>query len=193
VVSTGGRFAFVARFPWLRFDLSSSIAERGDSTGLRSWTMEVVIGAVLSVLTAFGLWAVLPRGVVLTRSVRGYQGIQSMWELRNDSALAVRIRSVKVMGPITYNEETGKIDEIELPPEYLPGDKYFGAFKLAFIDPVTEIMRADQLQPWSKQVVLPGDSLRADVVSNVRMQVKYRRTGPFGIFERREIAIQAPP
>jgi hypothetical protein len=72
-------------------------------------------------------------------------------------------------------------------PEYLPGDKYFGAFSLAFVDPVTEIVRADQLRPWSKQVVLPGDSLRALVVPNARMQIEYRRAGPLGIFERRKI------
>jgi hypothetical protein len=155
--------------------------------------VEVVIGAALSVLTGFGLWAVLPRGVVLTRSDRGYEGIQNVWELRNNSALPVQITSVTVMGAITYNEETGKIDEIELPPEYLPGDKYFGIFSLAFLDPVTEIVRADQLRPWRGQVVLPGDALRALVVPNARMLIKYRRAGPFGIFERREIAIQAPP
>jgi hypothetical protein len=78
--------------------------------------VEVVIGAALSALAALGLWAVLPRGVVLTRSGRGHEGIQNVWELRNNSALPVRITSVKVMGAITYNEETDKIDEIELPP-----------------------------------------------------------------------------
>jgi hypothetical protein len=155
--------------------------------------VEVAIGAVLSVLTALGLWAVLPRGVVLVRTGRGHEGLLHIWELRNDSALPVRIRSVKVMGPLTYNEKTDKIDEIELAPEYPPGHKYFGAFWLAFVDPMTENMRTSQLPPWNKQVVLPGDSLRAAVITNEKMQIKYRRAGPFGIFERREIAIQAPP
>jgi hypothetical protein len=155
--------------------------------------MEVVIGAALSGLAAFGLWAVLPRGVVLTRFARGQEGIQHVWELRNNSALPVRIRSVKIMGAITYNEETKQTDDIELAPEYLPGDKYFGAFSLAFVDPVTEILRTSDPPPWRGQVVVPGDSLRATVVPNSKMVIKYRRDGWFGVFERREIRIDGPP
>ena len=157
--------------------------------------MEVVIDVAVSILTGFltgfALWAVLPRGVVLTR--RGYEGSQNVWELRNDSALPVQITSATVMGAITYNEETGKIEEIELPPEYLPGDKYFGLFSLAFVDPVTEIRRADELCPWLGQVVPPGDGLRALVVPQGGMLIKYRRDGRLGIFERREIGMVTRP
>jgi hypothetical protein len=154
---------------------------------------EMFIGATVSIFTGVGLWAFLPRGVVLTRSARGQDGIQFVWELQNDSALPVRIRSVTVAGAITYNEETKQIDEIELAPEYLPGDKYFGVFSLGFVDPVTEIVRSSDPPPWRGQVVVPGDALRALVVSNSRMRVKYRRDGLFGVLERREISIEGPP
>jgi hypothetical protein len=64
---------------------------------------DVLIGAVVSVLTGVGLWAVLPRGVVLTRSPS--QQEPGTWELHNDSALPVRLTSVTVEGTLTYNEE----------------------------------------------------------------------------------------
>jgi hypothetical protein len=116
-----------------------------------------------------------------------------VWELQNDSALPLRIRSVTVAGAITYNEETMQVDEIELAPEYLPGDKYFGVFSLAFVDPVTEIVRSSDPPRWRGQVVVPGDALQAPVVSNSRMRVEYRREGWFGVFERREISVDGPP
>jgi len=93
------------------------------------------------------------------------------------------------VGAITYNEETEQIDEIELAPEYLPGDKYYGCFSLAFMDPMTENLRTSDPPPWRGQVVVPGDALLATVVHNSRMVIKYRRDGWSGVFERREVRI----
>jgi hypothetical protein len=155
--------------------------------------VEVLIGVAGSILAGAGLWAFLPRGVVLTRSARGHDGIQDVWELKNDSALPVRIRSVTIEGAITYNEETNQVEEIELAPEYLPGDKYCGFFSLAFVDPQTEIVRTADPPPWRGQVVVPGDALEARVVPQSRMRVEYRRDGWSGVFERREITIDGPP
>jgi hypothetical protein len=151
---------------------------------------DVLIGAVVSVLTGVGLWAVLPRGVVLTRSIS--QREPGTWELRNDSALPVRLTSVTVESVHTYNEETGKIDVLDLPPEYLPGDRFLGA-TLAFDDPATENLRTAHTPPWRGQVVRPGDTLRAVVHPNARIRIKYRRAGWLGVFERRETRIDGGP
>ena len=151
---------------------------------------DALIGAVVSVLTGLGLWAVLPRGVVLTRSMS--QQEPGTWELRNDSALPVRLTSVTVEGAITYNEKTGKIEVLDLPPECLPGDRFLGA-ELAFVDPATENLRTAYTPPWRGQMVPPGDMLRAAVMRNARLRIKYRRAGWFGVFERRETAIDGGP
>ncbi len=60
--------------------------------------MHLLIDAVLALATGFGLWVVLPRGVVLVKSqlTRNFDGdpIYDMWTIQNDSALPVRIVSV---------------------------------------------------------------------------------------------------
>jgi hypothetical protein len=150
---------------------------------------EILIGAAVSVLTGFGLWAVLPRGVVLTRSERS--DAYDTWELRNDSPLPVMIRSVTVVGVATYDDETGKFADVEM-PAVIEGVHFHGA-ALEFVDDVLNITRMDRQQPWRGQVVPPGDRLEARVLANTTLRIMYRRAGRLGVFERREITIDGPP
>jgi hypothetical protein len=149
---------------------------------------DVLIGAVVSVVTALGLWAVLPRGVVLTREARAQdlrgEQLLDTWTLRNSSSLPIRITSVTVASPETYDANQDKILEVELP--VLDGD---GGVLLAFDDHVLETRRVEQNQPWRRLEVPPGDTLQATVMTNRTLRIKYRRAGFFGILERREVSI----
>jgi hypothetical protein len=150
---------------------------------------EVLIGTVLSVLTGVGLWAVLPRGVVLTRSVRGrnFAGdpLPDTWELRNDSALPVHIVSVTTRGIQTFDPESGKIHDIEVPPE--PGEDL--GVSLHFDDEQLEIARSDRGRTWRGLIVPPGDALQVTVMNNRTLRIRYRRAGALGVLERREVSI----
>lgn len=150
---------------------------------------EVVIAAVVSVATGLGLWAVLPRGVVLTRSVRAQNfsgdALYDTWDLKNDSALPVRVTSVAVMGPHTYDDSQGKLNWVELPPD-ADGEE---GVALHFDDSVTEMKRLDQKRHWSGTQIPPGDTLGARVLNNRDLRIRYRRAGVFGVLERREVRI----
>lgn len=151
---------------------------------------EVVIGAVVSVLTGVGLWAVLPRGVVLTREprVQDLQGapLFDTWTLRNNSALPIRIMFVTVSSPETYDANKDKILEIELP--VLESEGKIGV-ALSFDDHVLDTRRTERNQSWRGLEVPPGDTLQAMVGINRTLRVRYRRAGPLGPFERREVHI----
>lgn len=151
---------------------------------------EVLVGAVFSVITGVGLWAVLPRGVVLTRTVRTQDALGQLmrdtWEIRNDSALPVRITSAIVVGAQTFDPETERINEIELP--VFEGEGTLGV-TLTFDDEVLEIRRTGTEQLWNQQVIPPGDTLQAVVGINTSLRIEYRRAGRFGHFERRELEI----
>lgn len=151
---------------------------------------ELLVGSLVSVLTSVALWALLPRGIVLTRSVRSQdfrgQPMTDTWELRNDSALPIRIVSVTVCGPHTYDHSRNKIAEIDLP--IFEGRGKEGA-SLVFDDETLEIRRTDTARSWRGIEIPPGDTLEAVVENNRTLRIRYRRAGRFGIMERREISI----
>ena len=94
---------------------------------------------LISVVVGIALWAFLPRGVVLVRSV--HTNHADSWTIKNDSPLPVRLTSVRVASPDTVNLETHAIDENELPWDGLLG------VRLRFDDESTEIKRADWQRP----------------------------------------------
>lgn len=134
--------------------------------------------ASVSIGTGILLWMFLPRGVVLTRAVRMYDSagelLDDTWGLKNDSPLPVRLTSVRVIMP-GYEGELGP-DGHEL-------------VWLTFDDETTEIAREDGRTPWSKTVILPGDTLTAAISNNTTLRIQYRRAGWSGVFERRRLEI----
>lgn len=135
------------------------------------------------------LWAVLPRGVVLTRSARlvdlDGRPLSDTWEIRNASAIPVQISSVRVVSPFTYNTDSDRLEEQELGCDGAPD---LGV-ELHLDDETAEFGRKDWQRPWSAVIVPPGDTLQARVGCNTTLLVSYRRSGRTGFFERREIAV----
>ena len=124
---------------------------------------EVLINAVISVVTGIGLWALLPRGVVLTREVRSQDGrgepLLDTWILRNRSALPVQIISVRVLSPETHDAGTGRMAELELPVQ--DGEDAIGV-SLRFNDHVLDVGRTGQ-RSWRGLEVPAGETLSATV------------------------------
>lgn len=78
---------------------------------------DVSLGVFASVLAGIVLWAILPRGVRLTKTqvlVDSVSGDlpRSRWTIQNGSAVSVRVRSVKTHGVRTMREpgENGLLD-----------------------------------------------------------------------------------
>ncbi len=155
--------------------------------------IEVGVGAVVSVLTGVALWAVLPRGVVLTREqlTQGYDGkpLYNTWRIRNDSALPVRFTGVTYTGVNTFNPATDQIEVLDL-PSWVPAEQEADlGISLSLDDEVAELTRdADELR-WDEVVVPPGDTLTAYVNLNRTLSIQYRRAGRLGLFERRTLRI----
>jgi hypothetical protein len=154
------------------------------------WT-ELSLGFFISTVQALALWAFLPRGVVLTRSLRlqDFSGRPShnTWAVQNNSSLAVQILSAKVVGVGTYDAEQDKCLAVDL--DGVDGSGTQGV-EMSFDDEVLEISRVDREEPaWSGQRVPPGDTLRVSVPNNTSLTIRYRRAGPLGIFERRAVTI----
>lgn len=156
-----------------------------------SW-IEVGLGVLGAALVGVALWAFLPRGVILNRSVRAqdWNGnpLYDTWEVKNDSPLPVFVRSVRVSGFQTFNEETGEIDKVDLPPDGLMG------VTLHFDDHALEVARTDQPRPdqqgsWAGLVIPPGETLQAHVEVNTMLYIDYRRAGWSGVLERRSLTI----
>lgn len=148
---------------------------------------DFVVGAFASALTGIVLWAVLPRGVALTRTLRTTdwdgQPLYDTWTITNDSPVPVQLTSVAWQGVETlvgdkllWRElppETSKIQGVDLTPEE---EQLY--YKLT-----------DALGRWRGFVLPPGDTLRATVMNNHDLRIKYRRAGWTGAFERREIKV----
>lgn len=136
------------------------------------------VDVFVSIATGVLVWALLPRGVVLTRAVRTEnlkgERLYDTWELKNDSPLPVRLTSVRLVMP-GYEGD-------------LPWDGQHGVI-LTLDDETAEIARADWQRPWNKVVVEPGDTLQAVAEVNTSLFIEYRRAGWFGVFERRRLAI----
>ena len=149
----------------------------------------VLVSSLVSVLTGLALWAVLPRGVVLTRTplTSDHKGdpLFNRWTVRNESALPIRLTKVSHSGVHTYEDATGRIQEQDLPP-FIETDI---GISLNFDDEVLVLTRDDGSRSWSEQVIPPGDTLTAYVDLNRTLRIRYRRAGLLGVFERREITI----
>lgn len=141
------------------------------------------VNGLVSVAVGIGLWLFLPRGVVLIRiwPVRDWQDnvLPDTWGLRNDSALPMRIRSV------AYLQASEGSAWGEMPPEGTNG------VDLNLDDETDEVRRTDRrpMIPWSKIVIQPGDTMKAQISVNSALRIKYRRAGWAGVLERREITI----
>ncbi len=141
----------------------------------------VGLGTLGSLLVAVGLWVVLPRGVVLTKShpvanvVTG-EVLLDTWSIKNVSALPAVIEVVTYM-------------HMGMPePRLLPNDG-IATCSLTFDDEVLEIGREERQGPWRGAIVPPGESLTAHVGANHMLTLKYRRAGRGGRFERRNLTI----
>jgi hypothetical protein len=150
---------------------------------------EPIASASVSIAVGVVLWAVLPRGVVLTRSFPAKtpdgQILLDTWKLQNDSPLPIRITSVAVWGLGTVNRKTEEIEWVELDPD---DEKSRGA-TLHLDDEVSEIRRLDRTISWNKVIVPPGDTMKAHVLNNTDLRIMYRRAGWLGVFERRRVTI----
>lgn len=133
-----------------------------------------------------------PRGVVLTRQLQfcgpdGEQQFQT-W-IRNASALPVVLTRVSYSGVTTYNDETGEIEDHDL-PSWVPHEEEADlGISLRFDDEPLELGRDADEKPWRGLKVPPGDTLTAYVNLNRTLVLEYRRSGVFGVFERRTLRI----
>lgn len=151
--------------------------------------VELIASTLVSIAVGAALWAVLPRGVVLTRSFPAStadgQILLDTWRVKNDSPLPIRITSVAVRGLGTVNRQTEKIEWVQLKPD---DEKSRGA-TLHLDDEVSEIRRLDAPVAWNRVIVPPGDTMKAHVMNNTDLRIRYRRSGWLGVFERRTLTI----
>ena len=154
--------------------------------------MDVLLGGLISLAIGLGLWAFLPRGVVLTRELcvrtpAGEPQYQT-WQIRNASPLPVRIARVTYSGVNAYNPISEKIEERDL-PGWVPHEEEASlGIRLHFDDEVLEMTRDDgHKDTWRGHVVPPGDTLTAFVNLNRTLSIRYRRGGLLGFAERRTL------
>lgn len=143
--------------------------------------ISVAASGLITIVVGVGLWAFLPRGVVLTRTVK--TDTADTWRIKNDSPLPIRITSVRVSAPETVDLEAESILEPELPPDGLLG------VRLYLDDETAEIGRMDWRSAWDQVVVVPGDTMTAHLPTNTSLYIDYRRAGWSGVFERRSLVI----
>ena len=152
--------------------------------------VQLIANTLVSIAVGAALWAVLPRGVVLTRSFPAStadgQILLDTWRVQNDSPLPIRITSVVVMGLGTVNRQTEEFEWVELEPD--DDEKLRGA-TLHLDDEVSEIRRLDRPIAWNRVIVPPGDTMKAYVTNNTHLRMRYRRAGWLGVFERRTLTI----
>lgn len=153
--------------------------------------LTVASSGVVSLLVGVALWLLLPRGVVLTRAIRLHDRaggpLYDTWEVKNDSPVSVKILSVRVLTPSCWDDRTQSFKWVELPYEGMT------EANLALDDGVEEIGRQDWQRPWSRVMVSAGDTMTAHVLNNTTMEIRYRRAGPWGVLERRRLAISGEP
>lgn len=158
------------------------------STVLRM--VNFLTGMAGSALVGVVLWALLPRGVVLTRAIRSqnFRGepLYDTWELRNNSALPIKLTSVAVMSALTYDEGKDRFGHVEL----TAANESEFAVALRLDDDISEMTRQERETPWKGLVIPPGDTLESKVLNNTNLVIKYRRPGVTGLLERRTITIQ---
>ena len=139
--------------------------------------MDLIAGGGISILCSLLLWLFLPRGVVLTSEEMGYDSTSHQypqWRVKNESALPVRILRASIYGVATYNETTGKFDDVDVSDE--EGRLMLGD---GFGDP-----------PETRGYILqPGETFFARVGLNQDLTIRYRRAGCSGLLERRKLSI----
>lgn len=153
--------------------------------------MDLFVSSLVSIVVGVALWALLPRGVVLTRCFPATTAdgriLVDTWRIKNESALPIRITSVTVRGLSTINPQTEEIERVDLGPD----DAESVGATLHLDDEVSEIRRLDRPIPWKEIVVQPGDTMKAHVLNNTDLRIAYRRAGWLGVFERRVITISS--
>lgn len=145
---------------------------------------------VIGLLSGLTLWALLPRGVVLTRAYRlkdlAGEPLYDTWEVRNDSALPVLLTSVAFQGPETMDQRTHEIRWDELPVH--PHLSKVHGIDIRLDDEQLEY-KAEDAEKWRGFTLPPGDTMQVQVMNLRTLRIKYRRAGWLGVFERREIRI----
>ena len=141
----------------------------------------VALGTLGSLVVGVGLWIVLPRGVILTKTHPvflsfGGDPLPDTWSIKNVSALTAMIESVTI-------QHMGMPEPVPMPIEGLP------TASLVFDDEVLEIGRTDRELPWTGLPIPPGESLTAHIGVNHMLTVRYRRQGWTGRFERRTLVV----
>ena len=135
--------------------------------------MAVVLEAFLiSLFAGLVLWALVPRGVVLTRSMQnpdptGPDTKPDTWWLTNASAVPALITSMTLEG----------IGHTSDPNEHV-----------RFIDHALEAKRENH-QTWEGVIVPPGEIIEAHVRTNHDLSISYRRDGLTGVLERRTVKV----
>lgn len=149
---------------------------------------DFLMNSLGSVFVGIALWALLPRGVVLTRRRRlrnhREEPMLGTWELRNNSSIPIRIESVLVAGPAAPGRGSGR----------QPGNKLIlgqepEGVSLAFDDGGLDTLLHATRSTWKGVTIPPGDTLQAAVGAMWCLQVKYRRKGWCGLLERRQIVV----
>lgn len=145
------------------------------------------IGLLASTIVGIALWLFLPRGVVITRSKPAKddhgEPIPDSWVLRNQSPLPVQILRVRYTGFSTIVNETPRWKQ--LTPDQL-ADEPFDAVLDSDVGG-GEVLSAHE--SWRGFQMTPGDGLVLRMPNNHTLEVRYRRAGWAGIFERRTIRI----
>jgi hypothetical protein len=170
------------------------------------WT-SVSLGVLGSLFVGVLLWLSLPRGIVLVkeplpRDQFSSQPLHDTWTLQNASAVPVRLYSVEIDGPEGYAVEDGTVPlrqrflnwRRKMPRTYLgtqlPIDQTGArALSLNLDDGVLETLRDDRQTPWNRVVIPPGERMTAIVMGLNVLRLRYRRPGPWGVLERRELVI----
>jgi hypothetical protein len=160
---------------------------RGSGSTFTVVLQDFTVGAFASALTGIVLWAVLPRGAALARRLRTTdwdgQPLHDTWTITNDSPVPVQFTSVAWQGVETL--EGDKLLWRELPPE----TSEIHGLDLTPEEEQLYYKVTDSLGRWRGFVLPPGDTLRATVMNNHDLRIKYRRAGWTGVFERREIKV----
>lgn len=147
----------------------------------------LAIGLLASTIVGIALWLFLPRGVVITRSnpARDVHGepILDSWVLRNESPLPVQILDVRHLGISTI---------VDSHPAWMP----VAPSELAN-EPFVVCLDSDigggamsNSSEWNTVRLTPGDGLVLRMPLHHKLEMRYRRAGWTGVFERRAITIQ---
>lgn len=148
---------------------------------------DFAIGLLASTIVGIALWLFLPRGVVITRSKPARDGygepIPDSWVLRNESPLAVQMLGVSYSGISTFVNE--QLTWKTLTPSELTGEPF-----VVQLDSDVGGGAMSNDTSWSTVQLAPGDALVLQIPLHHQLEMRYRRAGWTGVFERRIVMIQ---